>query len=105
LPAATPLNRDDHVLDSGRRIDAMLIQQVDALEAEALELFVDGLSDTLGAVHALHAPVAPDPEAESRRDDGLVAALGQRPATSRSLLQGPYTSAVSMRVRPQASAA
>ena len=70
------LDRAHHVLDGHVRIDTVLVQQVDAVGAQAPQLGLDDLPDVLGAAVGAAAPLARhqvDIEAELGRDDRAVA--------------------------------
>ena len=71
------LDRTGDVLDRDVRIDAMLVQQIDAVGTEALERGIDDRLDVLrSAVQTTSAPF--DVEAELRRDPDAVANRRER---------------------------
>jgi hypothetical protein len=95
----------DGLLDRDLGIDAVLVVEVDLLDAEAPQRVLAALAHVLG--------VTTDPEAlavlaadaaELGRQDDLVAAPGDRRATSFSFVKGPYMSAVSRKVTPRSRA-
>src|SRR5207249_4191422 len=72
-----PLDRTGDVLDRDVRIDAMLVQQIDAVGTEALEQGIDDRLDVLrSAVQTTRASF--DVEAELRRDPDAVANRRER---------------------------
>src|SRR5207237_10896733 len=71
------LDRTGDVLDRDVRIDAMLVQQIDAVGTEALERGIDDRLDVLrSAVQSTSASF--DVEAELRRDPDAVANRRER---------------------------
>ena len=71
----------DHVLDRHRRIDAVLVEQVDVVGPEPPQRALDHLADMLGPAVRSGRPLAVlDAEAELRGDRHLVAPPLQRPA-------------------------
>jgi hypothetical protein len=72
------LDRSSDVLDRHLGVDAVLIQQVDGVDAEALERTVHGLADVLGAAGEAHLPTfLVEAEPELGGDDHLVAEGGE----------------------------
>lgn len=61
------------VFDGYRRIDPMLVKEIDGIGAEASEGFLRDAADLLGAAVEPDARAAFDAPAEFRRDDDLVA--------------------------------
>jgi hypothetical protein len=50
------LDRSSHVLDRHLRADAVLVEQVDGVNSEALERTIHGLPDVLGAAGEANLP-------------------------------------------------
>ena len=70
-------DRARNVLDRDVRVDAMLVQQIDTVGAEALERAFDDCLDVLGAA-VQTASASLDVEAKLRRDPDIVANWRQR---------------------------
>ena len=107
LPGSDELgHRADGLLDRRVRVDAVLVVEVDRLDAEPRERGVARRVDVLGTA------VDPDPAAvgvalvaELRREHHLVAPAGDRLARRASRSSPtPYMSAVSRNVTPRSSA-
>ena len=95
----------DGLLDRDRRVDAVLVVEVDVVDAEALQGGVAGRATYSGR------PLMPSRAPSSPRSlPNLVASTtsSRRPAmarpTSCSLVNGPYMSAVSRKVTPRSRA-
>ena len=73
-------HRPDRLLNRGVGVDAVLVVEVDVVDAEPLQRAVAGLADVLGAAvdGALGRVVGVAHDAELGGDDRLVAAPGQR---------------------------
>ena len=75
------LHRTDRLFDRRVEVDAVLVVEVDVVDAEPLEARVTGLANVLGAaVDADPAAVRIALVAELRREHDLVAAIGDRSA-------------------------
>jgi hypothetical protein len=96
-----------HVLDRDVRIDAVLVQQIDRVAAQAAERGVHDGADVLrpAVQAALLAGGRVDVESELGREHDLGAHRGEASPTSSSFSNGPYTSAVSNSVTPRSTAA
>src|SRR6185437_15845732 len=74
------LERAGRLLDRHRFVDAMLVVEIDVLDAEPLERPVDRPPDVLRLAVDLAAAVLVPDVAELRREDELVAAARDRAA-------------------------
>ena len=71
-------HRARHLLDRHGRIDPVLVEQVDRLDAEPPQLVLDHLPDALGPAVDAALAVRPEIKAELRGDDDLPAERLQR---------------------------
>jgi hypothetical protein len=87
LPSADQvLDRARHVLDRHGGVDAVLVEQVDAVGPQALQRGLDDLADAFGpAVHAPRRPLSED-EAELGGDLTLSGPAASASPTSSSLV-------------------
>ena len=98
-------HRAHRVLDRRVGIDAMLVVEVDRVDAEAVEARVARLANVFGlTVDALESAVGVAHVAELRRDDHAVAPPADRAADELFVAPEPYMSAVSRSVTPSSSA-
>ena len=98
-------HRADGLLDRDGLVDAVLVVEIDVVDAEPLEARVAGLPDVVGvAANAEALAVLAADVAELRREHDLVAAAAIARPTSCSFVNGPYMSAVSKKVTPSSSA-
>jgi len=73
-----PRDRPRDVLDRDLRVHAVLVVQVDRLDAEAAQRPLRGGDDVLGPAAQAHVPAALEAEPELGRDDHVVPHRGQR---------------------------
>jgi len=97
-------HRSDRLLDRDLRIDAVLVVEVDVVDAEPLERGVAGIADVLGTAIDANAAVLFDDVSDLVASTRSSRRSAIAPPTSRSLVAGPYMSAVSSRVTPRSRA-
>ena len=94
------------VFDGNCRVDTMLVVEIDAIGAQAAQRAVDGATDAGGiaAEPARGDAVLLEREPELGGDDDVIAEGSRASPTMSSLVNGPYTSALSNKVTPSSTA-
>lgn len=97
------LDRAGNVFDRHLRVDAVLVEEIDTIGAQAAQAAVDSALDVLGPAVQANAQLAGlgiDVETELAFQNHAVAPPLECLADDLLRDEGPYTSAVSMRVTP-----